>query len=136
MAGKLSVRLTGDLDISVDSATCAGGFVSVGTGFKLGITDFTRCADTEISQNLYDVDASLAPVPLPYPPNLEGRLLYLQIVRGGPLAVEVTFAAQGPTVIPLKGLLVIEPSNLDYITGITINSGQGTIEWAVTGTEA
>jgi len=136
MAGKLSVRLTGDLDISVDSATCPGGFTSVGTGFKLGITDFTRCADTEISQNLYDVDASGAPVVLPFPPNLEGRLLYLQVIRGGPLGVQVDFAAQGPTLIPVKGLLVIEPADLDFIAGITILTGQGTIEWAVTGSEA
>ena len=33
-------------------------------------------------------------------------------------------------------MYMFEWANLDYITGVTINSGQGTIEWAVTGTEA
>ena len=136
MAGKLSVRLTGDIDVFVNSGTCPGGFTSVGTGFKLGISDFTKCADTEISQNLYEVDASGAPVPLPFPANLEGRLFYLQVIFGGPMEVEVSFATLGPTTIPVRGLLILEPSSDDYITGVTITSGQGTIEWIVTGTEA
>jgi hypothetical protein len=135
MAQKLSVNLTGDLDVKRDSATCPGGTDDVGTGFKLQISDRAKSADSEISQKAAPIDATGGPVSLPYPANLEGRLFLLTVLEGGPFDVAVTHSTQGATVYPVKSTILIEPSDDEYITAIAINSGVGTIEWIVSGTE-
>lgn len=135
MATRLSVSLSGDLDVRQDSATCPGSTTSAGLGFSFSILDANRSAYLEISQNLASVDASGGAVALPFPANLEGTLLYLRVVSGGPLDVSVTYATQGATVHPVKGLLVIEPADDERITGVSVTSGSGDIEWAVTGLE-
>jgi len=135
MSHQLSVNLTGDLDVRRDSATGSGGPTDVGQGFRLQISDRARAADSEISQKAAPIDASGAPVPLPYPTTLEGRLLLLTVLDGGPFDVSVTHSTQGATVYPVRSTILIEPSDDEYITAIAINSGVGTIEWIVTGTE-
>lgn len=136
MATRLSVALSGNLDINQDSATCPGGSTNAGLGFSFSILDVNKSAYLEISQNLASVDASGGPVALPFPANLEGTLLYLRVLNnGGPLDVSVTYATQGATVHPVKGLLIIEPADDERITGVSIASGSGDIEWAVSGIE-
>ena len=136
MAQKLSITLTADLDLKRDAATCVGGAADVGTGFKLKLSDRGRVADTEISQKAAPIDASGGAVALPFPANLEGRVLLLSVLDGGPFDVQVTHAVQGATVYPVKSTLLLEPSDDEYITGISILTGVGTIEWMVSGTEA
>ena len=136
MATKLSVGLSGDIDLKQDSATCPGGITDIGEGFKFSLLDVNRSADIEISQKLAVVDASGGPVALPFPGNLEGRFLYMKVLGGGPFDVEVTHATQGATIYPLKGVMLIEPSDDESVLGVTMASGTGSIEWLVTGKEA
>ena len=136
MGQKLSVNLSGDLDVRQSSAVCPGGITDVGIGFKFGLLSVNQQADIEISQKLAVIDASGGPVALPFPANLEGRVLYLKVLSGGPLVVTVTHATQGPTAYPVKGLLILEPSDDDRVLGVSVTSGQGSIEWIVTGSEA
>ena len=135
MAQKLSISLSGDLDVKQDSATCPGGTTDVGQGFKFSLADVNRQADLEISQKLAVIDASGGPVALPFPANLLGCVLYLKILSGGPLDVSVTHQTQGATVYPVKHLLILEPSDDEKITGISIVSGEASIEWMVSGSE-
>jgi hypothetical protein len=67
---------------------------------------------------------------------LEGRFLLFHVLSGGPFDVSVDHAAQGPTTYPVRTLLLLEPSDDEFIEGVTITSGEGVIEWIVTGTEA
>lgn len=135
MAQKLSVNLSGDLDVKQDSATCPGGATDVGQGFKFSLLSQNQQADIEISQKLAVIDASGGPVALPFPANLEGTMLYLRSLGGAPFDVEVIHATQGATVYPVLGVLILEPSDDERITGVNINSGEGSIEWIVTGRE-
>jgi len=135
MAQKLSVSLMGDLDVKQDSATCPGGTTDVGIGFKFSLADINRQADIEISQKLAVVDATGGPVALPFPANLEGCFIYLRVLSGGPIDVEVTHATQGPTIYPVKNLLILEPSDDEKILGVAIAAGEASIEWIVSGRE-
>ena len=136
MAQKLSVTLTGDLDVRQNSACAPGGITDVGCGFKLSLSDINCQADIEISQKLAVVDAGAAPVALPFPGNLEGTVLYFKVLSGGPFDLVVNHQTQGPTSYPLKHLIVMEPSDDEKILGLTIASGEGSFEWIVTGDEA
>lgn len=135
MAQKLSVSLSGDIDLKQDSATCPGGVTDVGEGFKFSLLDVNRQADIEISQKLAVVDATGGPVALPFPGNLDGRFFYMKVLSGGPFTVDVAFATQGSTPLPLKGVMLIEPSDSESVLGVTISTGAGAIEWLVTGKE-
>lgn len=137
MAQKLSVNLMGDIELRQDSATCPSPSNDPGQAFKFGLLDTNRQADMEQSNKLLPVDASGGPVPLPFPANLLGRVLYMRALnRSGPFDVEVTHQTQGATVYPLKGTIVLEPADDELITGVRILTGDGEIEWLVTGSEA
>jgi hypothetical protein len=133
MATKLSVKLTGDIDIKQDAATCPGGVTDVGQGFKIELASVNQSADLEISQKLAPVDASGGSVALPFPANLEGCVLFFSVLSGGPYDVQVTHQTQGVTTYPVRKTLLLEPSDDERITGITVLTGTGVIEWLVTG---
>jgi len=135
MAQKLTVGMTGDITLQRNNAVCGGGAQDGGESFYLSLLDINRQADLEISQKLAVVDATGGPVALPFPTNLDGRFFYLKILSGSALEVSIDFATQGPTALPVKHMILIEPADGDSIQGITINSGDASFEWLVTGVE-
>ncbi len=139
MTQKLSVNFTADLDVRRNPACCTGGSPYGGLAIKLSLADQNRCADAEISQIATQINATGVPggVPLPYPTGmLQGRVLVFSIIAGGPMTLQITLNVIGNIAIPIEKTLVYEPAQDNYITGLTVLDGQGTIEWAVTGTEA
>ncbi len=132
---KLTVSLDGNIDLKRSSAACPGSVTDPGEAYKFTLLDANRSADLDQSNRLLPVDAGGGPVALPFPANLTGRFLYMKVVSGGPFDVSVTHATQGATVYPLKGAMLIEPSDDESVTAVSITDGAGDIEWLVTGTE-
>jgi len=135
---KLSVVFSGDLDVRRNSACCPGGAIDGGCSIKLSLANQNQCADAEISQIATQINATGIPggIPLPYPTGLlQGRVLVFTVLQGGPMTLAVTLNGIGDVVLPIEKTLVYEPAYDNYITGLTVTTGQGFIEWAVTGTE-
>lgn len=132
MASTLSVTLTGDLNLSLSAASCPTP-ADTGCSFALTLASSNKTGTIEQSNKPLPVDASGGAVALPFPVGLTGKVIYLKVLTGGPLDVSVTHATQGATVYPVKSTFLLEVSDDELISAVSITTGSGTIEWVVWG---
>lgn len=133
MATRLNVQLELDLLITRSGAasSCSGG--DVGGGMRAQLHADARSAELQLGQQLAEVDSPESFVVLtPAATTIQGSLLVLHVLEGGPLDVRVTHATQGQTVYPVQSVLVLAPSDDELITALAVQ-GEATFEWSLTG---
>ncbi len=133
MSARLTAALSGDLTINRDPGTCPGA-ADPGCSFTLGLLSVNRTGTIEQSNNLLPIDASGGAVALPFPVGLSGKVIYIKVFEGGPMDIVVTHATQGVTTYPVKGTFLLEVSDDELISAVSVaTGGVGTIEWAIWG---
>lgn len=136
MATRAKVTLHADLTVQISST--ASSCASPGDpGFA---ADAEHAADNgsaeqQAGQKLVEVDSPSSFHVLGLDSTMRGRLLWLRVLDGGDIDVRVTHATQGNTTYPVHGLLVLECSEDELITGLAVQ-GTATIEWCLVGENA
>ena len=131
MASTLTITLSGDLNLSLSAGTCPAP-ADTGCSFALTLASANLTGTVEQSNKPLPVDASGGAVALPFPVGLLGKVIYLKVLTGGPMDVIVTHATQGATTYPVKSMLLLEVSDDELISAVSIGTGGvGTIEWVV-----
>lgn len=139
MATRIGVTVDGTISAGLgttSSGSCSGPSVSSpGIALQLVLNSEHASADTAVYQPYDSVDSPGSPVSLPIPAGLQGTVFYIRILDDGPLDVSVTHDDQGATIYPVDGMLLIEPSEDEFITAITVQ-GSAAFEWLLTGDRA
>ncbi len=138
MPSQVGVAVDGTITAGVgttSSGSCSAPTTSspgVALGFALKSAHMS--ADWMISQALDEVD-SPTPVSLPLPTGAQGTVFYLRILDNGSLDIVVTHDDQGATTYPVQGMILIEPTDDEFITAVTV-TGEAQFEWLMTGDRA
>jgi hypothetical protein len=136
------IRVTGSLTVGPPCA-CDGGDSSYGNGVSnIGLSLFPcpKSSQVDTGVNRRMVNSPTAFIPLsgvgPSDNVTQGDTLYVRSVS--PVLIQVTFynpnlpMTPWVSVIPLQGMLLIEPPQNSYVMGLAVQ-GTGQIEYLVSG---
>lgn len=124
------VEAPGSVVVSSVEKPCADS--DGGDVFTFNLIDEHRCADIEDSSRRYVLASSGAFVSLGLPANLQARVLYIRTLNKESIDVEVTHSTQGLTIYPVRGMLLIEVPEDEYITLVRVR-GDAILQYVVTG---
>lgn len=131
---KISVSFSADLQMSLNPACSPSpGSPTAPTAYVPRLLSRNLQASVMAGSILTVVSTPASYTSLGVPANLQGTAVYVRsLAANEELSLRVTLDSAGQVVLPLKGMLLWEPTDDDFITALEIQ-GEGSVEWALWG---
>ncbi len=129
----LQAVLSGSLTLKPSPASPPKAAASTGCNFGLSLRTENEAPKAEISMSSHTI-AGAGFVVVPFPANLRARVLYLRLINGIAIDVQLTRVVTAvETISQLKGLLVLEFLPDDELTAFSVQGDTAEFEWAAFG---